>query len=106
MKKIEDKYPSYPNRLTSYLEENYDDELDNLLLLDGFEPAFIGVVESFGGKPKACYSAEKCIDILMEDNMSHEEAVEYFSFNIEQAYVGEYTPAFIHRFTFDDNFKF
>jgi len=42
----------------------------------------------------------------MEDNMSHEEAVEYFSFNIEQAYVGEYTPAFIHRFTFDDNFKF
>ena len=104
MKKTD--YEKYPNRITSYLEEFYNEELDNILLLDGFEPAFIGVVESFGGKAKACYSAEKCIDVLVDDGMTYEEAVEYFSFNVEQAYVGEHTPAFIHRFTLDDNFKF
>ena len=33
------------------------------------------------------------------DEMSHEEAEEYFDFNVEQAYVGEKTP--LYAYTFD-----
>ena len=81
------------NRIQTYLQENYPDEKE-ILLADGFEDAFIGVVESFGNKPKACYSYDACIDILVKD-MDYGEAIEYFEFNVTQAYVGEYTPAFI-----------
>jgi hypothetical protein len=82
--------------IQNYLEENYPDYMDKILLADGFEDAFIGVVESFGSEPKACYSLEDCEEILCSrDNMTFEEAVEYLDFNVTQAYVGEHTPAFI-----------
>jgi hypothetical protein len=88
------------NRLTDYVEEHYPDYTDKILLADGFEDAFIGVVESFGNEPKACYNYDACIDILMgepdeEELMTYDEAVEYLEFNVTQAYVGEHTPAFI-----------
>jgi hypothetical protein len=96
--------------ITNYLEENYPDYMNKILLADGFEEAFMGVVESFGNEPKACYNYDTCIDILMEqmipsaedisDNDKfyrdwHGEAEEYFNFNVSGAYVGEHTPAFI-----------
>lgn len=68
-----------------------DDE--NILLADGFEDAFIGIGRQFG-KPMAIYNRSKCIEILMDD-MTFEEAEEYFSFNVEGAYVGEQTPIFL-----------
>ena len=37
------------------------------------------------------YSVKKCINILNRD-MTYEEAVEYFSFNVECAYMGVQTP--------------
>jgi len=86
--------------ITNYLEENYPDYMNKILLADGFEEAFMGVVESFGTAPKACYNYDACIDILMgepdeEELMTYDEAVEYLEFNVTQAYVGEHTPAFI-----------
>ena len=90
------------NKITDYLEEHYPHDLDKILLADGFEDAFMGVVESFGTAPKACYNVRKCLDILMTDGdfpsqtgMTYDEAVEYLEFNVTQAYVGEHTPAFI-----------
>ena len=94
------------NKVTNYLEENYPHDLDKILLADGFEDAFVGVVESFGTAPKACYNYDTCIDILVEGcsvmrggdgepEMTYDEAVEYLEFNVTQAYVGEHTPAFI-----------
>ena len=87
-------------RITSYLEEHgYEDQ--DILLADGFEDAFVGVVESFGAAPKACYNYDTCIDVLMRDIAegdsppTYDEAVEYLEFNVTQAYVGEHTPAFI-----------
>ena len=82
------------NRITDYLEEHYPHDIDKILLADGFEGAFLGVVESFGTVPKACYNIDTCIDILTKD-MTYDEAVEYLEFNVTQAYVGEHTPAFI-----------
>tara|TARA_Y100001934_G_C12323059_1_gene761091 strand:- start:821 stop:1126 length:306 start_codon:yes stop_codon:yes gene_type:complete len=85
------------DRIKNYLEERYsDEEIGDILLVDGFEEAFVGVVESFGAAPKACYNYETILDILMvRDNMTYCEALEFFNFNIADAYVGEYTPAFI-----------
>ena len=80
--------------IQDYIQRHYPD--DQILLADGFECAFLGVVESFGIKPRALYDRDACVDILIErDGMEYDEALEYFSFNVEQAYVGEYTPAFI-----------
>jgi hypothetical protein len=78
-----------------HIKINYPHDLDKIRLADGFEDAFMGIAESFRSKPKALYNSEKCIDVLMErDGMSYEDAMEFFSFNVEQAYIGEYTPAF------------
>ena len=84
-----------------FIEEYYPDEDHSILLADGFEEAFIGVVESMGLNPKACYSYSKCIEILSNE-MNHEEAIEYFEFNVAGSYVGEYTPAFLKE---DEFFK-
>ena len=91
------------SKITDYLEEHYPHDLDKILLADGFEEAFVGVVESFGTVPKACYDYSHCVEILMcgkdtspHTPMSHDEAVEYLEFNVTQAYVGEHTPAFIN----------
>ena len=68
---------------------------DEALFADGFEDALIGVGVIFN-RSLATYDMRKCIDILMKrDDMTEEEAVEYFDFNIIGAWVGETTPLFI-----------
>ena len=74
------------------------------LLADGFDNALIGITE--GLNPVAVYDTDKCIDILMKESiyplyMNHEDAVEYFYFNVAGAYVGEKTPLFIRMITED-----
>ena len=66
--------------------ERYSDE--TFLKADGFDDAIIGVdVDSM----KLIYSVSKCIEILMQD-MSYEDAVEFFDYNIEGSYLGDKTP--------------
>ena len=87
--------------IENYIEENYQDFANDILLADGFEGAFLGVSEVYGRKPVACYDSSKCIDILIErDGMDADEAIEHFNFNVTSAYVGEFTPAFV--FPFDE----
>ena len=73
----------------------HDDE--TVLLADGFEDAFVGIGRQFG-KPVGVYDKIKCIQILINDGMSEDEANEYFSFNVEGAYVGESTPIFLESY--------
>ena len=71
------------------------DEYEGLILADGFEDAFMGVVEQFSCEPIAVYDRQKCINILMErDGMSWEGAMEFFDFNVQGAWVGKRTPMF------------
>jgi len=65
---------------------NYQDE--ELLKADGFDDAIIGIDES---SMRLIYSVSKCIEILSKD-MSTEDAIEYFDFNVGCAFVGEKTP--------------
>lgn len=70
------------------------DANEEALLADGFEGALIGYVEIFH-KLIALYDKEKCIRILMKrDGMNYEGACDYFAFNVQDAFVGEGTPAF------------
>jgi hypothetical protein len=66
---------------------------EQIILADGFEEAFMGIARQFG-KPFAVYNFEKCLQIL-EREMTEEEAIEHFYFNVAEAYVGEQTPAFL-----------
>mgnify|MGYP003111242922 CR=1 FL=1 len=69
-------------------------ESNECLLADGLNDAVVGI--SYGVEPKTVYSVHKIIEILMEDGMEWEEAIEHFSYNISGAYVGEKTPIFIY----------
>ena len=54
------------------------------------------MAERIGLGPVVAYDTEKIIEILVSrDEMSYEEAYEYFDFNIKGAWVGEFTPIFI-----------
>jgi hypothetical protein len=68
-------------------------EEEEVQLAEGLENAFVGIARQFD-RVFAVYDREKCLEILTKD-MAWEEAEEYFQFNVEGAYVGENTPAFI-----------
>jgi len=49
-----------------------------------------------GHKAFLVYDVNKILDALVErEGMSSEDAVEFFQFNIQGAYLGESTPAFM-----------
>lgn len=80
------------NEIDEFVDEyTAEDPEEKILLLDGFDDAFIGLTS---GNIRAVYSINKIIECLSKD-MSEEDAWEYFSFNIECAYVGEKTPVYI-----------
>ena len=61
------------------------------VIADGFDAAIIGTTKS-----GVVYSADKCLKILMKRaGMNSEDAEEFFYFNVEGAFVGEYTPVFV-----------
>lgn len=73
------------------------EDVEGYLVADGFEKAFIGTATPFQteGKEVAIYDARQCIELLMEDGCTYEEAVEFFEFNVSGAYVGSQTPIFL-----------
>jgi len=74
----------------SYLNEN-------MLFVDPprFDAAIVGYIERAGGPQVICYDKDKVLKILMEDDMSWDEAQEYYEYNILGAYMGENTPVFL-----------
>jgi len=71
------------------------EEYPELLKADGFDEAVVGVVERIGIQA-ICYDQDKVLEILMRE-MSEEEAIEYFEYNIAGAWVGESTPFYLIR---------
>jgi len=82
------------------------------LLVDGFDEAIIGMAERINLGPVVAYDVEKIIEILAKDmevdidditdGQSVKEvqismAYEYFYFNIQGAWMGDYTPIFISK---------
>jgi hypothetical protein len=84
------KDPSFQPGLRAELVERADDPM--LLFMDGFDDCIIGICNEFG-PARLIYDSEAVLNALQtRNNMSREEATEYYSFNIVGAYVGEQTP--------------
>lgn len=54
---------------------------------NGCDAAIIGVADG-----RIVYSRDALVDVFIAQEMTEEEADEWVSFNIEGAYVGEFTP--------------
>jgi hypothetical protein len=68
------------------------------LVCDGFDEAIIGMAERINLGPVVAYDVEKILQIMVErDNMTYEEAQEFFDYNIIGAWMGEFTPIFITK---------
>ena len=67
--------------------EHIDISLNPILKADGFDNAILGIDE----QNRIIYSVRRCLEILEKD-MSREEALGFFTFNVSSAYVGDLTP--------------
>ena len=100
--------------IDEFCEDNYPDE-EILVFGDEsgscYDEGFVGVGWRINQVPVAVYDREQCIDALAEefaaddtnypdggDADTYTDAVEYWAFNTEGAWVGEKTPIIISRF--------
>ena len=73
----------------------YGDDEPNILFAEGFDEAIAGVVWD-GERTRVVYDTELILELLMgRSEMTYEEAVEYFDFNIAGSHMGEYTPFYL-----------
>tara|TARA_R100001510_G_C7550164_1_gene134295 strand:+ start:178 stop:441 length:264 start_codon:yes stop_codon:yes gene_type:complete len=57
----------------------------------GLEAAVVGVASQQNGPKFLVYSVEKIIEILEQD-MDHDDALEFFEYNVRGVYAGTGTP--------------
>lgn len=78
---------------------DYLNEIDEpILLMDGFDEAFIGISQRINEPILAVYSYDKMVDLLMaRDGMDDEEAMEFIDYNCVGAWIGERTPVIVRN---------
>ena len=70
---------------------------DRMLKADGFDDAVVGIGHRCGQLTLLVYDVEKCVNILMtRDNMTLDEAEEYFEFNVAGGWHGAGTPIWLY----------
>ena len=83
-------------RIVDFIYDQIGDTV--AMTADGFDDANIGIGSRCGQPDLLVYDIDTALDILMDrDGMSYEEAQEYFSFNVQGAWVGEGTPIWLQR---------
>lgn len=85
--------------MDSYTPEGIFDLLEaegdeHALKMDGFDDCIVGLA-SVAGKNILVYDQDKIIEKLMEE-MSYDDALEHFIFNIDCAHLGPGTPAIMY----------
>jgi len=86
--------------IIEFIEAVVSDEEAEVIIPDELDGAFLGI-SAEDGDPRAIYSIEKSIKILMED-MTEEEATEFFWHNVAGA-KGEGYPLFINTPNIDNS---
>ena len=77
------------------IEDLYSDDEPDMLFTDGYDVAIAGTVWD-GERTRVVYKVEDILNILMErDEMTYDEASEYFDFNIAGSHMGVYTPLYL-----------
>jgi hypothetical protein len=64
---------------------------ETFMFADEFDDAIIGLCEVTN---RVIYSTKKILEILIEEGMEYEDALDHFGYNITGGYVGEMTPIF------------
>lgn len=64
----------------------------DIMFADGYDDCLLGM--TFRGKEVVALYSTALILLKLSQDMSYEEAVEFFEFNILGAYVGEKTPVY------------
>jgi len=78
----------------SRLKETIAEHNPEAMFADGHDHAIMG----YSSDGRVIYSVDMIVDTLIErDDMTPDEAIEFFNFNIECAYVGEYTPIYMYE---------
>ncbi len=94
---MSDRAKVHPNReLVDLRADDYaseDADFEGVTVLDGWDECILGTVD-FDQAFKVVYSTRKIIEGLRKD-MTHEEAVEYFDYNIGCLYAGKYSPILV-----------
>jgi hypothetical protein len=62
------------------------------IVWDDFDDAIVGV-DPMG---RIVYDINKMIDVLVQDDMTEEEAQEYLDFNVLSTHVGDLTPIHVY----------
>lgn len=84
------------NKLRNAISNGFEAMGESVLLMDGFETAFIGYSQRINEPVLAVYSWEKMIEVCINrHNMSEDEALEYIEYNCLGAWVGEKTPIIV-----------
>lgn len=78
-----------------HLKDQLAEENPEALLADGFDDAMIGITCNHHMPAVAVYDLAECVQCIMRDGATEDEAVEYLTFNTIGAYVGEHGPLFI-----------
>lgn len=92
---------AYPQISFIKYDDSGADELakynNDMLFLDGYAPnTLVGCRIKDGSNIIAVYDDTACVESLMDnDDMTEEDAIEYFEYNTRGSYVGENTPAFL-----------
>ena len=83
--------------------EMYGDDYP-ILIADGLDEAFLGIVHRLNEYPYIAYDYWKCVDIIYrtmggdeDETVTVDDAIEHMEFNVVNSYVGPHTPAFVRH---------
>jgi len=86
-------------KLRKQINDFFIERDEDVLLMDGFDEAFIGYSQRINEPVLAVYSWEKMVDVCTKrDGMTYDEATEYIEYNCIGAWVGERTPIIVMPF--------
>ena len=71
--------------------EYFNDETE-LIKADGFDDAIIGLEQQH---MKLVYSVPLCIEVLVKEGMSVDDAIDYFEYNVRGSLTFEGSPLFV-----------
>ena len=79
------------------IREQIAEDYPDLLVLEPsyFDAAIVGLAQRIG-MDVVCYDKEKVLELLcVKEEMTYDEAVEHFEYNIIGSWVGDSTPVFL-----------
>lgn len=67
--------------------------------MQGFEKAIVGIQKNTN---RVVYSNQIIINILIEDGMNRDEAIEYLEHNVWSSWIGENNPIYMDQMNHDE----